>query len=146
MQTTVTKVVDFHAAHRLTDHKGLCYNIHGHTYKLEVTVTSKELQDGMIVDFYELKNLLNLYVVSKFDHAVIINQKSDCGIDQDFEEMIYKHGMKYVNIDDRTTSENIAIYIYKILTEVFEVGEYPFELVNVRLYETDTSWTDVKSC
>ena len=72
---TVTKLFTFDACHHLPHYEGACHNLHGHTYKLEVTVTGQVITDktnpkcGMIIDFKDLKKVVNEAVVDKYDHA-----------------------------------------------------------------------------
>ena len=64
----VSKQFTFDAAHYLTKYHGKCENLHGHTYRLQVTVNGEIKDDGMVVDFVELKNLVKEKIISKFDH------------------------------------------------------------------------------
>jgi len=72
---TVTKEFSFDCAHMLTGHEGPCKNLHGHTYKLQVEVTSYSgVQEegpskGMIVDFKDLKQIVKELIVDKLDHS-----------------------------------------------------------------------------
>ena len=78
----VTKRFHFEAAHALYGHDGKCKNLHGHSYLLEVTVRGipreepDHPKDGMVVDFSDLKALVNREVVHRFDHCVILNANS----------------------------------------------------------------------
>ena len=75
---TVTKTVRFDAAHVLTNHAGLCRNLHGHTYRVEVSVAGEaDGGDGMVIDFKDLKSLLAETVCARFDHAFIYNTGSE---------------------------------------------------------------------
>lgn len=67
---SVTKTFEFEAAHHLPNYGGKCHNLHGHSYKLEVTIEGEKLDEqGMLVDFSRLKNIVNKYVVGQFDHS-----------------------------------------------------------------------------
>ncbi len=75
----ITKRFHFEMAHALYAYEGLCRNIHGHSYNLEVTVTGEAGQrpgdpcDGMVIDFHVLKNLVKTHITDRFDHALMIN-------------------------------------------------------------------------
>ena len=76
MKLSATKIFRFEAAHNLPYHQGKCANVHGHNYKLEVTFGMNERglvdigsSDGMIIDFTDLKELVNNSVIIKLDHA-----------------------------------------------------------------------------
>ena len=74
---TVTKVFMFEASHRLPYYEGACHNLHGHSYKLEVTVGGNVNSDpsnpkcGMIMDFKDLKKIVNEVAVDKYDHSYL---------------------------------------------------------------------------
>ena len=75
----LTKQFTFEMAHCLTGYDGPCQNLHGHSYRLEVTVEGEPERDknsakqGMVIDFRELKNIVNEVIVSKFDHSVVLS-------------------------------------------------------------------------
>ena len=105
--TTVTKTVKFDAAHILTDHQGLCKNLHGHTYRVDVSVAQAG-DDGcdMVIDFKELKEVVQSVVCDRFDHAFLYNAQSpgECEI----AAVVEKHGMRTVSLPFRSTAENLA--------------------------------------
>ena len=67
----VTKEFTFDSAHFLPDYHGKCEAMHGHTYKIHVTIQGKVHPDGMVYDFVELKKLVKLKVVNKLDHQLL---------------------------------------------------------------------------
>lgn len=67
----VMKVFNFDAAHYLTDYYGKCERMHGHTYKLEVTLEGKIQPNGLVIDFVVLKRLVKKHVLDKLDHQVL---------------------------------------------------------------------------
>ena len=74
---TVTKSVKFDAAHVLTNHQGLCKNLHGHTYRVEVSVTQPpESTADMVIDFKDLKRYCEEEILARFDHAFIFDSTS----------------------------------------------------------------------
>lgn len=72
---TVTKIFEFEACHRLPNYEGACHNLHGHSYKLEVTVGGNIIRDannpkcGMILDFKDLKKIVKEVAIDKYDHS-----------------------------------------------------------------------------
>lgn len=110
--TTVTKTVKFDAAHVLTDHQGLCRNLHGHTYRVDVSV-STETDGDMVIDFKELKGVLSEVILDRFDHSFIYNTGS-VG-ESEIAAVVEKHGMRTVAIPFRSTVENLAKMFYKEL-------------------------------
>ena len=67
----ITKEFLFDAAHRLTEYKGKCEHLHGHTYKLHVTVEGSIKKNGLVVDFVDLKKIVNEKVLNKLDHSYL---------------------------------------------------------------------------
>jgi 6-pyruvoyltetrahydropterin/6-carboxytetrahydropterin synthase len=78
----ITKQFTFEMAHALYGHDGACKNIHGHSYKLEVTVKGKPMdiaghpKDGMVMDFSFLKKIVQKEIIEEFDHALALNAKA----------------------------------------------------------------------
>ena len=74
---TVTKSVKFDAAHVLTNHQGLCKNLHGHTYRVEASVSqAPEDTADMVIDFKDLKRVCEEVILARFDHAFIYDSSS----------------------------------------------------------------------
>lgn len=131
--TTVTKTVKFDAAHILTNHQGLCKNLHGHTYRVDVSVVGDESSD-MVIDFKELKTLATEVICEKFDHAFIYNTQSpgECEI----AAVVEKNGMRTVAIPFRSTAENLAKYFYELLSQRLAA---PSRLASIKVWETADS-------
>lgn len=104
---TVTKTIKFDAAHILTNHQGLCKNLHGHTYRVDVSVTqgSGDTRD-MVIDFKDLKRIASEVVCERFDHAFIYNTES--AGEREIAAVVEKNGMRTVAIPFRSTAENLA--------------------------------------
>ena len=112
--TTVTKTVKFDAAHILTNHQGLCKNLHGHTYRVDVSVTQAE-DDGrdMVIDFKDLKGIANEVICDRFDHAFIYNTQSSG--ESEIAAVVEKNGMRTVAIPFWSTAENLARHFFELL-------------------------------
>ena len=136
--TTVTKTVRFDAAHVLTNHRGLCKNLHGHTYRVDVSVAGDE-SDDMVMDFKELKALATEVVCERFDHAFIYNTKS--AGEREIAELIERHGMRTAAIPFRSTAENLAKHFYDLLAARIPG---PSELVSVKVWETADSCAEYR--
>ena len=76
----LTKEFTFEMAHALTNHDGKCKNIHGHSYHLAITVVGKicreqnHSKEGMIIDFSDLKKIINTNVIDVFDHSLVLKE------------------------------------------------------------------------
>ncbi len=74
----ITKIFKFETAHSLTGYDGLCKNIHGHSYELQVTMAGYPIEDqnspklGMVMDFSDLKKIVKEVIVTPFDHALVL--------------------------------------------------------------------------
>ena len=134
--TTVTKTVKFDAAHVLTDHQGLCRNLHGHTYRVDVSVA--QAGDGdMVIDFKELKGVLSEVICDRFDHSFIYNTGS--AGESEIAAVVEKHGMRTVAIPFRSTVENLAKMFYNELK-----GRIP-GLSAVKVWETADNCAEYKA-
>ncbi len=104
---TVTKTIKFDAAHILTNHQGLCKNLHGHTYRVDVSVTQCDGDTrDMVIDFKDLKRIASEVVCERFDHAFIYNTES--AGEREIAAVVEKNGMRTVAIPFRSTAENLA--------------------------------------
>ena len=104
---TVTKTIRFDAAHILTNHQGLCKNLHGHTYRVDVSVTQCDGDTrDMVIDFKDLKRIASEVVCERFDHAFIYNTES--AGEREIAAVVEKNGMRTVAIPFRSTAENLA--------------------------------------
>ena len=129
---TVTKTVKFDAAHVLTNHQGLCKNLHGHTYRVDVSVSQAADDDrDMVIDFKDLKGIANEVVCDRFDHAFIYNTES-VG-EREIAAVVERNGMRTVAIPFRSTAENLAKLFFSDLK-----ARIP-GLVAVKVWETADS-------
>jgi 6-pyruvoyltetrahydropterin/6-carboxytetrahydropterin synthase len=114
--TTVTKTVRFDAAHILTNHQGLCKNLHGHTYRVDVSVAQADGRGGdMVIDFKELKRIATETICDRFDHAFMYSTASEG--EREIAAVVEKHGMRTVALPFRSTAENLAKMFFDDLRE-----------------------------
>ena len=129
---TVTKSVKFDAAHVLTNHQGLCKNLHGHTYRVEVSVTQPpESNADMVIDFKDLKKLCEDVILARFDHAFIYDSTS--AAESEIAAVVVKHGMRAAALPFRSTAENLARHFHEQLSPLVR------GLSSVRVWETPDS-------
>ncbi|HUP87039.1 MAG TPA: 6-carboxytetrahydropterin synthase QueD [Acidimicrobiales bacterium] len=113
MQTSVTRCFTFEAAHQLPWHAGKCRNLHGHSYRLEVTVAGPVGDQGIVVDFAEIKRVVERDVIDVYDH-------------------------RYLNdLVDNPTAEVLAAEIWKT------VEAADLAVSRIRLWETPDSFVEV---
>lgn len=76
---SVTRIFSFEAAHFLQNYKGKCSHMHGHSYRVEVTLSGENLDEiGMLVDFNRLKILAQNHIIDRYDHKVLNDVLFDC--------------------------------------------------------------------
>ena len=137
----VTKRFHFEMAHSLYKYDGLCRNIHGHSYNLEVTLKGEPRnrpghpKDGMVMDFGDLKRIVKEHVVNRFDHALTVNRL----VSEGQVEMLRKTSDRILVVDFQPTTENLAAYIAGILQQHLPPEA---KLFSIRLYETVTSFAE----
>ena len=137
----LTKHFDFEMAHALMGYPGKCRNIHGHSYKMDITLAGHPLHDesspknGMVMDFGDLKRLVNEEIISLLDHALVLNAKTDAQL----VEALKQNYEKIVIVDFQPTTENLLNFIAdKLKAKLSE----RVKLTRIRLRETDTSYAD----
>lgn len=135
----LTKEFRFEGAHALPNYDGLCRHIHGHSYILYVTIEGVPEQDrnshkyGMIMDFKDLKAIVNEEVLNRFDHALVLRRDSP-GVN----ELSEQYGNVMV-VDFQPTCENLIAYFAECIGRRLSKG---VKLYSLRLYETATSYVE----
>ncbi|MCQ2389625.1 MAG: 6-carboxytetrahydropterin synthase QueD [Kiritimatiellae bacterium] len=132
----VTKEITFDAAHLLTGHPGKCRNLHGHTYRLAVTVEEADPGSDMVIDFKELKALVEEEVADRFDHAFMYDARS--AVEKSVAEVLERNGLRTVPLEFRTTAENLARHVFGLLSARAKIH-------SVKLWETPTSCAEYRA-
>jgi 6-pyruvoyltetrahydropterin/6-carboxytetrahydropterin synthase len=137
----VTKEFAFEMAHALWNYDGPCRNVHGHSYRLFVTLSGipvnnpQNPKNGMVIDFTDLKNIVQKEIVSVFDHAVVVSNQ----FDNEKKNMFTAMFGNTVLVDYQPTCENLvsdfALRIAKYLPN-------KVHLHSIKLYETATSFAE----
>jgi len=133
----ITKEFNFELAHSLGFHKGQCANLHGHSYKMMITIKSNKLVNGMIMDFSELKSIVNETIINQYDHACVINENSDYEFDKQLIALLKRYNKKLVLVNFYPTAEEMARHFFEKLKETFNKDVHIEEVV---LYETKASY------
>lgn len=138
----LTKEFSFEAAHALDGYDGPCREIHGHSYRLFVTVKGRPSADegdpkcGMVMDFGVLKRIVGEQIVSRFDHALVL-RATEC--DAALREMLRKRFGNIVTVDYQPTCENMLDDFAGRIRRQLPPG---VELWSLRLHETATSYAE----
>ncbi len=137
----VTKEFNFEMAHALWNYDGPCKNIHGHSYKLFVTVIGKTIDNqdntklGMVIDFSDLKAIVKKNVVDYFDHSVVVSSLAGKPEIKSVEQMFDK----YYVADYQPTCENLVTHMAALIRNKLPDR---IELFSLRLVETATSYAE----
>lgn len=131
----ITKIFSFDSSHMLDGHDGKCQNLHGHTYKLEITVSDGLIQggakDGMVMDFTDLKTIVKQEIIDAFDHAFIYDGGN--GRESQIAALLESWNMKTLRLNCRTTAENMSIEMFSRLKRA------GLNVCSVKLWETPSS-------
>lgn len=141
----ITTRLEFDAGHRIPNHKSQCRNLHGHRYALEITlsgdiITAENIsENGMVMDFSDVKAIARSSVVDVWDHAFLVYQRDTQVLN--FLNSLPEH--KTVIFPTVPTAENMASEAFRILKSKYHdtYGNH-LKLEKVRLYETPNSWAD----
>ncbi|MGB3142731.1 MAG: 6-carboxytetrahydropterin synthase [Maribacter sp.] len=138
----ITKQFNFETGHALYGYDGKCRNVHGHSYKLSVTVVGKPITNtdnvklGMVIDFSDLKKIVKEEIVDKFDHATVFNKNTP---HVELAKELTDRGHNVILADYQPTSENMVIdFASKIKARLPE----NISLFSLKLQETDTSFAE----
>ena len=118
---SVTKIVKFDAAHYLPNHEGKCKNLHGHTWKVEIKV-SGQMEAGIIIDFTDLKKVINHAILEKLDHSCL----NDLG-----------EASAYLS---NPTAENLCLWISQQMVK--PLTRYSTRVIRVRVWESEDSYAE----
>tara|TARA_B100000427_G_scaffold193747_1_gene161028 strand:+ start:389 stop:838 length:450 start_codon:yes stop_codon:yes gene_type:complete len=136
----ITKRFTFEAGHALYGHDGKCKNIHGHSYKLYVTVIGAPITDsnspkfGMTIDFSDLKSMVKKEIIEDFDHSIILNQNSP---HMELAQALQSKEQKVVLVDYQPTIEGMVIDIANKIKKKLPAN---IQLHSLKLKETETSY------
>ena len=137
----VTKEFRFETAHALWNYDGPCRNIHGHSYVLYVTIIGQPISDkdhpklGMVMDFSELKKIVNDLIINRFDHALLINAHTP---HLDSTKDVKMFG-KVVAVPYQPTCENMVLDFATCLQAAMPDH---IRLHSLRLHETATAYAE----
>ncbi len=138
----ITKQFSFETGHALYGYDGKCKNVHGHSYRLDVTVIGKPISDnsnvkfGMVIDFGDLKKIVKEEIVDVFDHATVFN-KNTPHVELAKELQSRDHNVLLVNY--QPTSEMMVI---DFASKIKKRLPNNIELFSLKLQETATSFAE----
>jgi 6-pyruvoyltetrahydropterin/6-carboxytetrahydropterin synthase len=138
----ITKQFTFETGHALYGYDGKCKNVHGHSYKLSVTVIGTPITDnthvkyGMVIDFSDLKKIVKSEIVDRFDHATVFNKNTP---HVELAKELENRDHNVILVDYQPTSENMVIdFSEKIKNRL----PNHIKLHSLKLQETETSFAE----
>ncbi len=138
----LTKEFSFEAAHALDGYDGPCRELHGHSYRLFVTVkgtplaTAGDPKEGMVMDFGVLKGIVRDEIIAQYDHALILQRSGET---EALRKMLAQQFRNIVEVDYRPTCENMLADFADRIRARLPQG---VELHALRLHETATSFAE----
>jgi 6-pyruvoyltetrahydropterin/6-carboxytetrahydropterin synthase len=138
----ITKQFSFETGHALYGYDGKCKNVHGHSYKLSVTVIGSPIEDrnnvkfGMVIDFSDLKKIVKEEIVDHFDHATVFNETTP---HIELANELKTRGHHVILVNYQPTSENMVTdFSQKIKNRL----PNNIKLHSLKLQETETSFAE----
>ena len=139
----IVKIIQWDMGHRVLHHRSVCKGLHGHRYKAEVCLSgdlvsaSGASEEGMVIDFSDIKKISNQLIQDKLDHAFMVWEKD--------EELLnfFKESKGHIPVivPFTPTAENVASYIFFMLKDKFQdVFKTGLHLHSVKIWETPTSY------
>ena len=143
----ITRRLEFDAGHRIPSHMSQCRHLHGHRYAIEITLSGRVIdvegapEQGMVMDYSQVKSIANDVLVSHWDHAFLV-YRQDCSV---VEFLASLPGHKTVILPVVPTAENLAAEAFRILDAAYldKLGN-ALRLERVRIYETPNNWADAQ--
>jgi 6-pyruvoyltetrahydropterin/6-carboxytetrahydropterin synthase len=138
----ITKQFSFETGHALYGYDGKCKNVHGHSYKLSVTVigtpidNSTNVKFGMVIDFGDLKKIVKEEIVDQFDHATVFNQNTP---HIELANELKKRDHHVILVNYQPTSENMVIDFAQRISSRLPKN---IQLFSLKLQETETSFAE----
>lgn len=141
----ITRRLEFDAGHRIPNHNSQCRHLHGHRYAIEITLAGNIIttegvsEQGMVMDFSDVKRIAREHVVDAWDHAFLVWRNDKAVLD--FLNTLPQH--KTVVLEVVPTAENLAQVAFELLHEAYrDTFGNQLRLVQVRLFETPNNWAD----
>ncbi len=134
----IAKEFVWEMSHRHPYHEGNCKNIHGHSYKMELSLEGEPNENGMLIDFYHIERIVRP-VIEKLDHSFIVDRQDKVMLD-----FLASNNFRHFVIDNFTTCENIS----KFFSEHFqqEFRKFPnIKKLGIKVYETVDAYAEIET-
>ncbi len=128
----IAKDFRWEMGHRLPFHKGKCKNLHGHSYKITVELEGDTDENGMVIDYYDVKELI-APIIEELDHSFMVYIE-----DKDLLEVLRKMNSKHVVVNFQSTAENICGYFLERIKNASPPQNV--KKIKVWVYETESTY------
>lgn len=130
----IAKEFRWEMGHRLPFHEDKCKNLHGHSYKMMVEFEGTTDKNGMVLDYYIVKEIISP-MVGQLDHAFLV-RSDDSALIKLLDEM----ESKYVTVDFDSTAENLCFYFLEKISK----ASLPENIkkIKVKIFETETTYAE----
>jgi 6-pyruvoyltetrahydropterin/6-carboxytetrahydropterin synthase len=135
MKTKIAKEFNWEMGHRLPFHDGPCKHLHGHSYKMRIEIEGEPLDTGMVLDYYDLKQMV-LPILDELDHSFVVDSTDKVVLD-----FLESNGMKHKKLDFYSTAENLTTFmIDQLLPKLAEHKN--LTSLTLRLNETEDVYSE----
>lgn len=129
---SITKLFSFEAAHRISNYQGACSQVHGHSYKLQITISAEMPgENDMVLDFKILKELVQSHILALLDHSLMLKDNAEN------RQFFINYPGKIYWMDSEPTAERMLLDISRKLEPVLP-GHVNLE--EIVMFETETSF------
>ncbi len=138
----LTKEFSFESAHALEGYDGACREVHGHSYRLFVTVKGNPIEDptsakcGMVIDFGDLKRVVNEQIINRLDHSFVMRRSPQA---EQLAEVMSAQFSKVILVDYQPTCENMLSDFAARIAPRLPQG---VKIHSLKLHETATSYAE----
>jgi 6-pyruvoyltetrahydropterin/6-carboxytetrahydropterin synthase len=133
--TRIAKEFRWEMGHRLPFHNGGCQNIHGHSYRMRVTIEGRLDDNGMVLDYFDMKEIVDP-IVQRVDHSFLCDNR-----DEQMLAFFRDNPLKHVIVPFRTTAENITAWFLELVAT--ELRRFPnIKTLTIRVYETERTYAE----
>lgn len=137
MLTKIAKDFYWEMSHRLPFHQGPCRNIHGHSYKIRVEIEGELDDNGMVLDYYDLKQIV-LPIIENLDHSFVVDKNDNLMIN-----FLKQNNFKYYITEQTTTAENLVKHFFDLLKIQIKTKFPHIKKLMLRLYETENVYAEI---
>lgn len=138
MSVRISKEFRFEMGHRLPYHSGGCQNVHGHSYRLHVSIIGKQDEGGMVLDYDTLGSVVRP-IVKELDHAFMVDPSDTLMLN-----FLDESGLKAMHVPFYSTAENISRYLLERIQDELRVFPH-LDRIIVRLQETERTYAEVEA-